>query len=521
MKKIITLTLALWTLTSFIACKRNFEEINTDPMGIIDIRPEKLLAPALVNMLTTNMVRNRNFNNELMQVTVTMNDDENAVFRYDFRPNLADYTWNGWYSELTNFRDIYEIASKETYQNDSYKGIALICEAWGFSLLTDTYGDVPYTEANKGKLGIVEPVFDAQKDIYLSLFDKLEEANTLLANSSAIVVESSDPVYHGNINLWRKFGNSLYLRLLLRISGKAEVAAVTIAKIKEILEGNPAKYPVFESNIESAVLKWTGGTVTTDPYTNPYVILLREIDFPIPSLSNFFILKLNNWNDPRIDIGAVYGRNARNRLGIAPGSGGFIGIDSGYEPGQEEMKQSFFYSFGNSEFSLQKSPLTGIIMTYAELEFIKAEAAAKGWIVSSAADHYHRGIANSINYWVPNFSTDISSSEFTNYINQAGIGWNNALPLDDDDDKIDSKMERIQLQKYFCLFLTDFQQWFEYRRTGHPFLPKGDGLRNNKNMPARLNYPVYVKSANSANYSKAVERMGGDNINTLVWWQKP
>jgi len=378
---------------------------------------------------------------------------------------------------------------------------------------------VPYTEANKGKLGIVEPAFDTQKDIYLSLFDKLEEANNLLTSSTATIVPSSDPVYKGDISLWRKFCNSLYLRLLLRVSGKSEVAAQVTAKIKEILESNTSKYPVFTSNAESAVLKWNGTTVTTDPFTSPYVTGLREIDFTIPSLCNFFILQLSGWNDPRIDISTKYGNGTRNRLGIAPGSGGFIGIDSGYEPGSKDQKQAYFYSFGSSDFSIQKSPLTGIIMTYAELEFIKAEATAKGWISGSVAEHYYKGIANAINYWVPAFTTDISNTEFTTYISTAGLLWNDALPLDAATG--DSKMERIQLQKYFSLFMTDFQQWFEYRRTGHPVLPKGSGLRNGGNMPARLNYPVYVRSANPSNYSKAVARMGADNVNTLVWWQKP
>lgn len=519
MKNILIIALILWTSASFIACKNNFEEVNTDPLGIINPPPEKLLAPALVNMLTTNLIRNRNFNNELMQVTVTMNEDENAVFRYDFRPNWADYTWNGWYSELTNFRDIYEVASSDEYLNDSYKGIALICEVWGFSLLTDTYGDIPYKDANKGKFNIVEPAFDTQKDIYLSLFQKLEEANSLLSTSTATVLTSSDPVYQGNIALWRKFGNSLYLRLLLRLSGKTEVSTEVIAKIKEIIEDKPSLYPVFSNNSESAVLKWTGGLVTTNPFTSPYAILLREIDFTIPSLCNFFILKLNNWNDPRINMALPYGNGTRNRLGIAPGSSGFIGIDSGYEPGSGDMKQSYFYSFNNSEFSIQKNPLTGILMTYAELEFIKAEAAVKGFITTSSSEHYYKGIANAINYWVPSFTTDISSTEFINYITNAGLIWNNTLPLDAPVG--DSKMERIQLQKYYSLFLTDFQQWFEYRRTGHPFLPKGAGLRNGGKMPSRLNYPVYVRSANSFNYSKAVERIGGDDINSLVWWQKP
>jgi len=518
MKKTLYTLALLSAVFSFSACDKGFEKENTDPINIISASPDKLLAPALVNVVAANMSRNRSFNNELMQVTVTQSEDDYTVFRYNFRPNIADYTWNIWYPELTNFRDIYEIASTPEHQNNSYKGIALVCEAWVFSLLTDTYGDVPFKEANKGKSGMVEPVFDSQKEIYLALLQKLEEANTLLAENKAIDM-ASDPLYKGNIVLWRKFCNSLHLRLLLRLSGKQEVAATMTAKIKEMVDSNPSKYPVFTSNAESAVLKWNGGTTTTDPYTSPYAISLRENDFTIPSMCNFFMLRLDAWDDPRIDISTKYGVSSRNRMGIAPGSGGFIGIDSGYEPGSKELKQAYFYSFGNSEFSLQKNPLTGIIMPYAELQFILAEAAAKGWISGSAETYYLNGIASAINYWVPNFSTNIAGSEFTSYIANAGIGWNNSLPLDAATG--DSKMERIHIQKYYSLFLADFQQWFEYRRTGHPILPKGAGLKNGGKMPARMNYPVYLQSANPTNYSKAAAGMGGDNMNSLVWWQKP
>jgi hypothetical protein len=518
MKKILYTAALLSVLTCFSACDKGFERENTDPINIISTTPDKLLAPALVNVLAGNLSRNRSFNNELMQVTVTQSEDDFVVFRYNFRPNVADYTWNLWYPELTNFKDIYEIASKPDYQNDSYKGISRVCEAWVFSLLTDTYGDVPFKEANQGKIGLVEPAFDTQKEIYTALFEKLEEANTLLSGNTAID-PASDPVYKGDIGLWRKFCNSLHLRLRLRLSGKQEVASEMIAKIKEIVDTNPSKYPVFASNAESAVLKWTGGTVTTDPYTSPYAISLRENDFTIPSMANFFMLKLNDWDDPRIDISAKYGANTRNRLGIAAGQSGFIGIESGYLAGEREQRQSYFYAFSTSEFSLQKNPLTGLIMNYAELQFILAEAAAKGWITGSAETYYHKGIANAIHYWVPNFSTDIAGSEFTNYITNAGIGWDNTLPLDATTG--DSKMERIHIQKYYSMFLADFQQWFEYRRTGHPILPKGEGLKNGGNMPSRMNYPLYVQSANPTNYSKAVAQMGGDDINTRVWWQKP
>lgn len=521
MKRIITFITIITIALGFTACDKGFEETNTDPINIISASPDKLLSPALVNVFSANMSRNRSFNNELMQVTVTQSEDEFAVFRYDFRPSVADLTWNAWYTELTNIRDMYEVASLPEYQNDSYKGISLILQAWIFQMLTDTYGDVPYTEANRGKEGLVEPVFDNQKDIYRSLLEKLDEANTLLSANKAIV-GTSDPVYHGDVSLWRKLANSLQLRLLTRISGKAEVSAGAIQKIKQIID-NPADFPVFTSNAETASLKWNGSIVTTDPFTNPFVTSLRELDFTIPTMCNFFILKLNSWNDPRLDISATYGNGTRNRLGIAPGPGGFIGIESGYAPGGGgEPKQAYFYSYGSSDFSLQKNPLAGgMIMSYAELQFILAEAAAKNWIsTGTAEDYYYKGIAASINYWVPGFPADITSTTFTTYIAGAnGAEWDNSLPLDAPTG--DSKMERILLQKYYNFFLTDFQQWFEYRRTGHPILPRGDGLKNGGIMPARMYYPVYVQLANPTNYRNAVASMGGDAINTQVWWQKP
>src|SRR5687767_10159729 len=168
------------------SCTKNFEQINTDPNSIPRALPAQLLAPALVNTLTYNMMRNRNFNNELMQLTVDISDAEGRVFRYDYRNTASDYLYNGWYAELTNFKDIYKIASQQEVPNHSYMGISLICQSWIYSMLTDTYGDLPYFTSNLGKdSAIMEPAFDRQQDIYLDIFNKLEEANTLLSKNEA------------------------------------------------------------------------------------------------------------------------------------------------------------------------------------------------------------------------------------------------------------------------------------------------------------------------------------------------
>ena len=484
------------------SCTKDFEEINTNPNGVRHVTPDELLPSALVGALTANMMRNRNFNNELMQVTVSPTDADGAVFRYDFRPTWSNYLWDNLYTELTNFKDMYRDTS--AVNNNSYKGISLICQTWLYSILTDTYGDIPFSESNSAKAeygGIVEPKFDTQKDVYLGMFKMLEEANTLLKSNDPIT-KGRDPVYNGNIGLWRKLGNSLYLRLLLRVSGKAEVSSQAITKIKEIVDTKPTEYPVFGGPDESAILQWTG----TAPYVSPY-FAVREQDFRAPGIAGFFIDNLTKWDDPRINT-TTYGRSGINRFAIAPYQGMFAGIPSGYTPGSDPVKKSYFYS-NTSAYSLQTEPKTGMIMNHAEVEFILAEAALKGWINGNVEQFYNDGVQSSIKLWVPTWNVPVLT-----YLDAADMQWFNEEPLAE-------KMQKIHLQKYYALFIVDMQQWFEYRRTGYPILPKGEGLRNGGVMPARMTYPVYVQSTNPTNYKTAVAAQGADAINTNVWWQKP
>lgn len=512
--------MALLALPAFYSCTKNFEELNTDPISFLETTPDKLLAPALVNSIWPGMNRNRSFTNELMQVTVAQSDGDNTVFRYAFRSSMSDYLWNAWFVQLTNFKMVDSLARTGKDPNTSYQGIGKVCKVWLFSNLTDIYGDIPYFHALEGDKGNVVPAFDRQKDIYLDMFNQLEEANTLLSSAAPVVV-SSDPVYKGDIKKWRKFANSLYLRLLLRASGKADVQAQVIAKIKQIVE-NPAQYPIFENNADCARILWNGGTSSTDPYTSPFVTGVRAQDFRSPAICSFFLGNLVDAKDPRYVSSTPYGSGSIGRLGISQASGGgWFGVPSGYLAGQGDTKGCYFQSYDNTStggvWSLQQNPNTGIIMQYAEVQFILAEATAKGWIDGDTRSYYYQGIASAINYWVPNFPESTTSANFDEHLDNmeaAGQQWEDNLSLE-------AQMEKIHLQKYYAMFMTDLQQWFEYRRTGHPILPKGPGLSNGGRMPARLVYPVYVQAANPVNYKAAVAAQGPDDINTTVWWQRP
>ncbi len=479
-KRITKSIFFLAVMAMLSSCTKNFSELNQNPNQAAAAAPETLLAPALYDVLSTNLVRSHRINNDLMQVSVFLAETR-EFHRYVVRPSESDAMWNSWYLELTNFKDMYK--SAQATNQKSYMGIALIMDAWVSSMITDMFGDVPYFQANMGKDGLLTPKFDKQKDIYIDLYKKLDSANTYLAANIALTDQqkSLDILYQGDIAKWRKFGNSLYLRLLMRMADKAEMQAGT--KINDMLVTNKANYPIFTSNAESAILKYTG----VSPLFSPFYTY-RAMDFQSAS-TEFFVNTLKNLGDPRLTIWATKFNND------------YLGVPSGYDASQVVTAKSLLPD------ALKNNALMGNIMNYAELQFIVAEAITRGMVsLGTAKTYYDNGITNAITLWgltVP-----------ANYLSSANAAWNDGASFND-------KMEKIMLQKYFSLFFTDFQQWTEFRRTKHPVLPIGTGVQNGGKMPSRFVYPVIVQSVNGANYNAAVAGMGGpDDINTKVWWNQ-
>jgi len=470
-------TVVLLASLSF-ACTKDFQEVNTDPNKIEKISPGTLLNPILYEVSSFNTLRADAFTFDIMQVALPFPSVAGGVHRYDISESAGNSTWNTYYRWINNVKEMR--AAAVAAQDPNYEAISLTLNAWLYSLLSDSFGDVPMTEAVQGDLGIYTPVFDTQQLIYTTLIADLERANTLY-NTSRPMIFGTDILYGNNISYWRKFTNSLRLRILLRVSKRTEIDA--FGKMAEILN-NPATNPVFANNTEAAILKITGVVPNMSPWG-------RAIDFTtFRATGGFFIDNLNDFIDPRLAKWNSLARTSDGKSTI-----GYKGIPSGYD-GPESQ---FTYLPSNFNVILATAPMTSVIMTYAEVEFIKAELAQKGKITGSAATFYQNGVKASIEQW----GAVLPSNYFTN--TKAAY---------------DGTLERIMLQKYYALFFNDYQQWFEYRRTGFPVLPKGAGLLNNKIMPVRFRYPTTVVTNNNANYTKAVTSMGGDDINTKVWWEK-
>lgn len=486
--------LLLLTLVGLLgACTTGFEELNTDPNRPKEITPGVLLGQLQYRIIGTSMSSARNFTHELMQVDAPRASTSGVgLHRYVVNPGAG--VWGTFYAYLTDIEDLYAIADRLNEPN--YEAIALVYKSWAYSILTDLYGDVPYTQATKAATGNFKPAFDKQQDIYKQLLTDLETANTLFDDTKALTY-AGDLVYNANalsggknlgIQKWRKFANSLRMRLLLRISKREGEVAVT-QQLTAMLT-DPVKYPVFTSNADEAIFRYPG----TFPYYNPY-FNARQVDWRDGTyFTKFFLGKLNADNDPR--------RAVWSTPITVNGATVYQGIESGYATTTE-------YAVGrNSSYTdaLKTLPQLGVMLPFAEVEFMKAELALRGLPTGKTAKaHYEAGISASMTQW--------GAAMPTGFLQQPGVAYDPTATTN-------KQLEQIMLQKYYAYFFVDYQAWFEKRRTGYPVLPRGAGIPAENKFPNRVPYPTYLQSLNPEGLAGAVASMGGDNSDIAVWWQK-
>jgi len=482
MKKIFLSTVFALSLMSLNSCDRTFEEINTDTSKIKNPSVGSFLVPIQYEMGSYGYNRADDFTFDIMQVALSFPNEGNTVSRYYLTESTGNGYWNTSYKWLKQVKELSEAAKKEN--NNNYLAISKVLNAWIMANLTDAFGDVPMTEALRLEENIMKPKYDKQKDIYTFLLNDLKEANTLFDTTKTLA--EGDLFYQANSNVagivkWKKFCNSLSLRLLTRAlkrNGELNIHE----RIAEIVN-NPAVYPIFQSNADGVVLDISGVAPLMPPIARPQ-------DFTAYRASGeFFTQTLADNNDPRLSMFFTQAKSIPGNANI-----GYKGAPSGYALGT-----SFNYQPSNLNQNLAKAPLKILVMPYTELQFILSELAFKGIIPGSAQTFYENGVKAAIEQW--------GSTVPANYFANPKVAYNGTL-------------ERIMLQKYVGLFFVDHQQWYEQRRTGFPVLPNNGGLFNNGKMPQRMPYPTVTKVQNYDHYVTASQNIGGDNINTKMWWNQ-
>ncbi len=460
----------------------NFDEMNTNTTRLTQANPGTLLNPILYEMSAYNWNRYNSYTFPLMQGTVSTSS-VNGVGWYNISDAAGDGTWNTYYKWLNNIRELDKEAI--ALNDPNYHAIALTLNSWIYQLLTDAFGDVPMTEACRGDEKLFTPKFDSQIDIYKNIIVNLDSANTLFNtgtglkyNTDGELLYKTDATLTSGVSLgmvkWKKFCNSIRMRVLLRA---LNVPGLNAATELAAMLNNPTKYPVFESNEDGALLAVSGVYPQEAPMTRPQ-------DFTAYLyLSEFFVNNLKNWNDPRLPLFATQATNGTVKS--------YVGLPSGY-------KIAPSINASQQKQSLVIAPMKLTLLSYAEVELIKAEFYQRSNLAVDAADHYKKGVTATIVQWggiVP-----------TTYFTTPLVAYNGTL-------------EQLMTQKYYALFFCDYQAWFEYNRTGLPVVPRGDGVSEGNNMPKRFKYPIVLQRTNLKNYQTAKTNIGGDELSTKLIWQ--
>lgn len=505
------------------SCTDNFDQTNTNP-NKVTVESGTLEASAMFEQTLYGAANVQTYYSwywcdELIQHTAHTGGTTRQQHRYFIGDQDWKSVWNTYARYASNDVNMIHLAEK---QGDKvFEAIGLTMKVMFMQNLTDIYGDIPYSEAFKSQEGIKQPVFDSQMSVYQQMCRDLETANDIYATQpqSANSKKSLDRMYGLDMAKWRRFNNSLYLRLLCRISGRPATIVDGEHNVQEKMRqivGHPDQYPVFSSNDDNATVRFTGIAPYTSEFdptsykksdftTGSYKLTEKMIELMVIKDDNNF--KNDLYVDPRLPI---IGTKKR-----AYWAGTIAGAAMGTESNTGDSNAAYL----NYE-QLCRNNADEWFMDYAEVEFILAEAALKGLIdggEDTARTHYEAAVKASMAKW-SDFAVTvapdciITSDDADAFLTTQLGSWDMAT----------DKEALIANQKYIALFWIGMEDWHEYRRTGLPQLKIGSGcVYNDMILPTRFAYPSTTVATNSDHVSEALQRMGGDNdMKTPVWWSR-
>ncbi len=419
------------------ACTEDFEEINIDPNAPTEANSGSLLPSAIFGPADPHLNVQMYLTNQVMQYKVYRN--ENELDAYDFTSGGGTFSafWTAAYKAMLDNNE--SIAYAQANGLNAYEGASKILNAFYMAALTEMWIDVPFTDAAKG-LGNVQPSYDSQSSIYQEVLSLLEEANTLLANDTEGFPLGGDVLHDGDVMKWRKMANSLRLRYLLRLSN---VSSINAASEINTIVSDPATYPIIESNDDAAIYDFSGLAPNTSDFS-----LLTALGGLSPSVRFVNVLDGVDPNDDADDDPRL-GFFADKPIDPSAVDGPYVGVQSGTT--REEAQGTggnaeLFASQFTVRFQEDKGLLDFVFISYAEVQFILAEARLNNWIsTSTAQDYFESGIAGNLAYWNLAMPAD--------FLTRADVVW-------------DGSMERLMEQKWIAMFFNNtLEMWGNHKRT--------------------------------------------------------
>lgn len=470
------------------ACTDEFEDINTNPNSPTEVNAALLLPQIQRDVMNDLLSETWGIGNLVVQYTAKNQFVNEDRYLWGERNTI----WNAVYNNYGDLQNI--IAQSEVNKQSNYKGVALVMKSWMFSLVTDAYGDVPYSDAGRAKEGIIYPKYDTQESIYNGILADLKTANDILGTSTEAV--SGDVIFNGDVAKWKKLANSLRLRYLLRISKKRDVKADLTAIIS-----NPTANPIFTSVADNAVYNFLPNAPDQFPLHTSRTGSFNEI-----RASKTLSDTLAKYNDSRLPIffrptPATISAPTPTYVGIPNGLDDVAALQFNGGPQNQSTVGTLYFEQAVSAQGL--SIAKGVIMTYAELQFILAEAAEKGLITGDAGKFYTEGVKAAFAFY------GLTATD--TYLNQAGVAYTGSQA---------EKLTKIGTQKWVSLFFQGLEAWFDWRRTNIPNIKAGPSNQNMNLVPVRFIYPIIEQGLNGENRTAAVATQGADNINTKIWYLK-
>ncbi len=471
MKKIIIYMLPAILLVS---CVKSLDDYNVDTKRPVSVTAGSLFVngtKVLSDLLTTPNVNTNVFRFYMQQWSATTYTDEP---RYDFETrNIPLNIWNPMYrTVLINLKESKKVAEEQSLVSDAIKANQVaateVLSVLAWSVLVNIWGDIPYTEALGDEN---QPKYDDARTIYTDLFKRLDTAIGQIT-PSATGFGSSDLIYGGNMAQWIKFANSLKLRLAITI---ADVDDATARSAFAAASGN-----AFTSNADNAAFKYLAATPNNNPISNNLVppFTARQ-DFII---SSTIADKMNALADPRRDF---YFSNKIDGeyKGSTPGSVAPYGL------------------FSHVSDKITAPDFEALLIDYSEVQFIKAEAAARGW-GGDASALYLSAITASMAYW------GVPAANIAIYLARPDVN----IPV-----TAANYRQVIGEQKWLALYNRGYDAWVEWRRLDFPKLTPAISQKNP--FPLRYPYTTGEYNLNRANATEAAAKIpGGDKADSKVFW---
>lgn len=458
-------------LLTAVSCKKSLDESNVNPNASETAQPDYLLTAAIKATSDTYWGTNNNLGSSLLFVQHIAKIQYTDPDRYIFTNASFTELWSVGYAKgVINLNQIIKLADASS--NPNYKGVALVLRSWIFTMLTDAYGDIPYTQAGNIDQYLL-PKYDTQRDVYLGVLADLKTAQDALNVSGKAI--AGDIIYSNSIASWKKFANSLRLRIALRIADREpELARQTIAAIAA--EGTG----YISTNSETAQLAYKAS-----PNQNPISNLFdtRPDEYRV---SKTLIDQLTALNDPRLAIYAQKAVSTQTYVGAANGLSTNL-------PGKDQVSKLGTY------FIAPTAP--AVIISYAEVLFDRAEAAARGLTAEDAATLYNQAIEASLTQY------GVSTADITTYKASAAVQYNAA-----------NYKKSIGNQKWIALYGQGLEAFTEWRRLDYPQLTPAVAGALNGQIPVRFIYPGTEQSLNPDGYKAAVAHQGTDALTTKLWF---